>query len=318
MPIYREPVRPDFWQLAKYTGDGYIDPWGPLDCTCHTLARAIERHFEGIKPAGIAGVWPPSGGFVRKVTRNPDGTLDRTGGTNHSQMAIVASRYYGMVLDVQNGMGWDAMVAQIALTRGAMISVKYRRIAASAFSGQSNFYDNHEVFCEAVDLTHKTMRIIDPLADGRSPGVYHGPGDYPMELIKAAAGDLTLNQATGATLGYGRVYVAFTKATGDAPVINPYALDIHSYAAPKTWFVKKGTVLSGYSPLHPGAPVKTITFTKDSSAHADAEVGITWPGNPNPPIPKGFPFLRVTDGSYGPADNNGLQLYIVKAQVTVP
>lgn len=317
--IYRETESPDFWQLAKIPGDGYLDPWGPLDCTCHSLARAIERHFEGIKPTGIAGVWPPTGGFVRKVTRNPDGTLDRSGGTNHSEMQAVCVKYYGFALDVRNGMDWDAFLAEIAKTRGAMVSVRYRLIAPTALSGQRNFYANHEMFCESYNPVAKTLRMIDPLCGPAArTGIHHGAADYPVELIKKAAGELTLDVATGRALGYGKVYAAFTQATGDAPVTSTFSIARTPYPAPKTWFVKAGTTLSGYSPKHPGAPVRTITFAHDSSAHAAAEVSISWPGNPHPPVPHGGPFLEVTDGSYGPADNAGLQLYIVKALVRVP
>lgn len=215
MATYQEPVVPDFWQLAKNSSGAYIDPWGPLDCTTHSAARAVMRHYQGAKPAGISGQWPPTGGFIRSVTKNPDGTLDRTGGTNHSQMQQVLSAYYGMPLDVQNGMLWADFIAQVNATRGAMISLSYKRIASSPYSGQSNFYGNHEMFCESV--TDTTLRLIDPLADGRYAGVYHGPGDYPMELIKQACGDLVLNSATGQTLGYGRIYAAFTQATGTIP-----------------------------------------------------------------------------------------------------
>lgn len=312
MAIYREPVRPDFWQLSKYTGDGYVDPWAPLDCATHSAARAIERQFEGVKPAGITGLWPPTGGWIRQVTANPDGSLDRSGGVNHSQMAAVASKYYGFALDVRNGMSWDALIAEIAKTRGAMISVRYRLISLSAYSGEAGFTGNHELFCESVDLGARTMRIIDPLADGRYAGIYHGPGDYPMELIKRAAGELVLDSA-GRQLGYGLVYAALTQATGDAPQVNLYSLDVHGYA-PLTWYVRAGQTLSAYSPTHPGSPVKTITFPHASSAHADADVWINWSISPAP-IPRGGPFLRVIDGSFGPALNNGVQLYIVKAQV---
>jgi len=215
MAIYREPVVADFWQLARTSSGSYVDPWGPLDCTTHSAARAIMRNYQGVKPAGISGQWPPTGGYIRSVTTNPDGTLDRTGGTNHSQMKQVLSSYYGMALDVQNGMLWNDFLTQVNSGRGAMISVLYKTIASSAFSGQSNFYGNHEMFCESATAT--TLRIIDPLADGRSAGIYHGPGDYPMELIKVAAGNLVLNATTGQTLGYGRVYAAFTQVTGSQP-----------------------------------------------------------------------------------------------------
>lgn len=70
------------------------------------------------------------------------------------------------------------------------------------------------------------------------------------------------------------------------------------FPAPITWYTRGGSSLSGYDPAHPGAPVQTRTWTAVSSAHATAVVSVSWPGTTSPPIPRGGPFLEVSDGVY--------------------
>lgn len=93
-------------------------------------------------------------------------------------------------------------------------------------------------------------------------------------------------------------------------------LSIYPYPAPVTWRVKAGTTLSGYDPNYPGQAFKTTTFTSDSSANADADVYVSWDVSPAP-IPKGGPFLRVTNGIFGVQSGHPQGLLIVKALVTV-
>jgi hypothetical protein len=62
--------------------------------------------------------------------------------------------------------------------------------------------------------------------------------------------------------------------------------------------VPAGTLLRGYDPARPGQVVLERTFATSSSALADAEVSVAWPGSPNPPIPRGTGFLRVSNGLF--------------------
>ena len=222
--VYIEPVVTDFWQLAKYPGDGYVDPWGPLDCQPHSAARAIERHFEGIKPANIAGHWPPTGAFIRSVTRNADGTLDRSGGTTLAQMRDVLGKYYGMTLEVHYGLPWDDFLSNVEATKGATLSIDYEPIRTSIYRGSFTFSDNHQIFIPAIDRAKGLAKgVIDPLCDGRltSGGrVSKGPQDMPLSLLKTAAGRLNLaTKESPRRLGFGLCYVGFTRMTGTPPVV---------------------------------------------------------------------------------------------------
>lgn len=82
---------------------------------------------------------------------------------------------------------------------------------------------------------------------------------------------------------------------------------------PRSWRVAGGVTLNAYDPAQPGRIVKSNRFADPSSAAADAEVSVSWQGVPTgqaAPVPKGGPFLRVTNGMFA-------GLLIVKAQVTL-
>ncbi|HKY59400.1 MAG TPA: hypothetical protein VJP59_00165 [Gemmatimonadota bacterium] len=221
MGVYVEPVVLDFWQLARDADGHFIDQWGPLDCNTHSTARLIMRHYEGQRPAGISGVWPPNGEWIRSVTRNPDGTLDRTGGTNLAQMDAVAKQHYAFDIDVRYGLAWEAFLNELAKTRGASLSVYYEPIRRSSFRGSYTFKTNHQIFVGGVDRARGVLTgVIDPLADGRltsSGRVFRGPADYPISLLKNAAGQLNLATSGYRALGQGKCYVGFSRATGEAP-----------------------------------------------------------------------------------------------------
>lgn len=91
-----------------------------------------------------------------------------------------------------------------------------------------------------------------------------------------------------------------------APMIG--TVELHPFPELVTWRTRPGSTLHGYDPTRPGAPVLTRTWDNASAAHADATAAVTWTGTSSPPVPKGGPFLRVTDGTYA-------GLLIVAAQV---
>ena len=243
MTIYVEPTRTDFWQLAKDAAGHYVDPWGPLDCQTHSASRAIERNFEGTKPAGITGTWPPTGGYIRQVTTNPDGTPDRIGGTTLGQMAKVCHDKYGMALEVHYGLPWADFEAALAATKGGTLSGYYDPIRRSPFRGSYTFSGNHQIFVGGIDKARGVFTdVVDPLADGRlttSGRVFKGPAEYPIDLLKTFAGKLDIrSHATDPyrALGYGLCYVGFTRQTGNAPAPVTW-----------TWSLAKGATVRIYN-----------------------------------------------------------------------
>ena len=221
--VYVEPVVADFWQLARDPGGKYLDEWGPQDCTTHSMSRAIMRHYEGVQPSGTAGAWPPSGEFVRSVSRNRDGTLDRDGGNNLDQMAAIGRQFYGFGLDVRKALPFADFIARIAAGRGAIVQLWYQPIRATAFRGSTTFSGNHSIFVSGVDTSRDVFtNVVDPLADGRRAGLFHGPGDYPIPLLKDAAGRLDVGPpGTYRALGAGLVNAGLTQPTGSPPLQPP-------------------------------------------------------------------------------------------------
>ncbi len=129
----------------------------------------------------------------------------------------------------------------------------------------------------------------DPLAQARA-----------IELSSWAAGHYG-GSATNA--GCLRDYI---HAHGGAPTEDPMAIvTVTPFpAGPRRFHIPGGATLNGYDPARPGAPVASVSVDAGgSAADADATVRVDWPGAPIQPgaslpgpIPRGGPFLRVTDG----------------------
>ena len=84
-------------------------------------------------------------------------------------------------------------------------------------------------------------------------------------------------------------------ATIDAP---DCVVTITPYPTLRTWQVRKGQVLRGWDVKRPNVPLgPAYAWPKDSTAHADAVLTVTWPGISPMPMPYGT-VIRVTDGAY--------------------
>jgi hypothetical protein len=233
MGVYVEPVRSDFWQLFKEPGEStYDDPLGPKNCMTYSAARLVTRSYEGKKPAGITGVWPPTGEAIRRYCVDAGtGRPDVSGGVHHGQIARVLRERYDLDIELLYGDPFDDVLDSIDATHPAMISVWYRRIRDTpSRRGSFTFYQNHELFVNDVDRARGVLRgVVDPLADGRQTGLYRGPGEYPISLVKAAAGELNISSDPNGyrALGAGRVYAAVGPATGAAPIVVPPTVAIN-------------------------------------------------------------------------------------------
>lgn len=67
---------------------------------------------------------------------------------------------------------------------------------------------------------------------------------------------------------------------------------------PRRFVVPAGTTLRGYRVERPNTVVLERTFSTGSSAAASAQVHVAYPDNPNPPVPRGGPFLLVYNGLF--------------------
>lgn len=217
---YVEPERADFWQLYREPGStSYLDPLGPKNCGTHSAARMAMRSLEGIRPAGILGQWYPNGYDIRRHCYNPDGTRDTAGGVHHGQTRSALRLLYGVDVVNHYSADFDEIVAHLEATRPISLSLWYRPIRDTANRrGSFTFYQNHEIFLGGVDRARGVFtNVVDPLADGRQTGLYHGPGEYPISLIRSAAGQLNIASSGYGAVGYGRAYYQVGPATGTPP-----------------------------------------------------------------------------------------------------
>lgn len=169
------------------------DPLGPQNCTCYSGAMAGEYHTCGAKK--------PTGKRVRELTG------DTRGGTTLIQVDAALYRGWGIDLDTRIGsqkLTWDQFEAKINAGRGAILQGSYAVIQGTRFQGDANFTGNHAVYVPP------TWAVMDPLCDGRRPGIYRYHGErYPKDLLRRFAG--TLELSPGNRLGIGWVWCSLTK-----------------------------------------------------------------------------------------------------------
>jgi len=169
------------------------DPLGSASCTCYAGAMAGAYHTCGAKV--------PTGKRVRELTG------DRVGGTTLLQVDDALRRGWGIDLDTRIGsskLTWPQFVAKIDSGRGAILQGSYSVIHGTRFQGDINFTGNHAIYVPP------TWKVMDPLCDGRRPGVYKYNGEvYPKDLIRRFAG--TLELSPGRRLGMGYVWCSLTR-----------------------------------------------------------------------------------------------------------
>lgn len=204
------------YQLARDDDGRLIDPNGSVNCAAHAAADGLE--------CDSCGRINVSGARIRSLTNEP--TPDaQSPGLHHGQIRDALARL-SVSLEVIGGASWDEVRDVRKSGRTYLIQVNYTPIRLTSFSGQRNFYGNHELLGR-FDLVH------DPLADGRVSGgsrVWRGPGVYPENLLKQAAGAfVTARYPSGgikSRLGYGRANIAvfphpLLPDTGTGPIVTP-------------------------------------------------------------------------------------------------
>lgn len=171
------------------------DPLGGLNCTTYSGAMAGDYHTCGAKV--------PTGKRVRELTG------DRSGGTTLTQVDYALRRGWNIDLDTRIGsarLTWSQFEDKIDAGRAAILQGSYRVIRPTRFTGSTTFTGNHAI------LVLPGWVVMDPLCDGRRPGIYKYHGEvYPKELLKRFAGDLVLTPSTGRRLGFGLTWASFTR-----------------------------------------------------------------------------------------------------------
>lgn len=141
--------------------------------------------FAYLVDAATHGAKRPTGEQIRNATG------DTNGGLELSQCALVVRRDFG--LRVSTGVFTRAVFEQRMASGiwGAVLIGGYQPIGASPYTGQPGGMFNHAIGVLPV------TEVIDPLADGRRPGVYKFHGEqYPQELVRQFASNLRLSDGS--------------------------------------------------------------------------------------------------------------------------
>lgn len=169
--------------------------WAGANCTCASAGMACDDN--------LCGARKPSSSEVRFWTG------DTSGGTNLAQVDAALRTHTATDLDTRYRYPWSEFVRRVNAGQGAILQGYYSPIADSRFDAGRGFRGNHAIY------VNPGLIVMDPLADGRYPGVYKYHGErYPEALLRRFAGLLNLEARPGyppRPLGDGFCYAAFTR-----------------------------------------------------------------------------------------------------------
>lgn len=178
--------------------DGCTYKSGGFNCTCACHAMWLYRASQG------------KINITACQCRTKTG--DRSGGTNLRQMEQISLSYGISTGRVYQPAKFDTLLSLLRTGRyGAHINIHYSSIKGTkydCFSG--GFSGNHDWYCSGMGTIAGTLRIADPGADGRRPGIPNGYQNIPISVVKTAAGRLNLATSGYRALGFGLVYAYVT------------------------------------------------------------------------------------------------------------
>lgn len=139
----------------------------------------------------------PTGSQIRDWTNDHNGGLELTqcdwAVTAHTNLSYDTGIYTRTQFYAKLNNGY-----------GAVLLVGYRPLGVSKFSGQDWATFNHGIYVPP------TLKVMDPLCDGRRAGVYKYKGEaYPKYLIEAAAASLRMSN--GKVAGQNHFEASFIK-----------------------------------------------------------------------------------------------------------
>lgn len=168
---------------------GYYLGWSSCTAFSGAMAASFEKQVPEIVTGGTLRSW----------------TGDTVGGLNLSQIDAALNAHLSIDLDTHYQLPWSTFVDRINAGAGAVLQGWYAPIAYSKFDAGNGFKGNHAIFVPP------NWGVMDPLADGRTTGVYKYHGEvYPQLLLKDFAGRLNVGGSTYTELGSGLCYAAFT------------------------------------------------------------------------------------------------------------
>lgn len=180
---------------------GYVYGWS----SCAAFAGAEAASYSS------CGAIHPSGEQVRNATNEPIPN-PLSPGLTITQVTDALAKL-GVTVTPFNRMGWSEITAMRGAGHGFSLCVRYSVIRPTRFTGDPNFYGNHQLWYPPSGAT------MDPLADGRRAGIYRYHGEvYPDDLMERAAGAFLVNYSSGpGPIGFGYAQGFYT-TSHPAPV----------------------------------------------------------------------------------------------------
>ena len=258
-------VRPEF-QPQNPAYSGFALGWS----SCTSFADAMTASFDRqVKKA-------MTGGALRNLCRNPDGSPDRTGGTNLAQNDAALNRGWHIDLSTVYRLPWNTFERIIDSGVCATLQGLYAPIADSRFDAGNGFRDNHAM---TIPPDWATM---DPLADGRQSVYEYRSEPYPRDLLRQFAGALDLDPRGSEykPLGAGLVYASFSRDR-----LNDYAVD---FDPGHFWVYRLGADGRIHSRIAKG-------FSAEQHLKCTVPKSYTWPGHANRTLVK---ILTARSGLY--------------------
>lgn len=220
---------------------------GPLaGQNCGTTVGAMLVAFESAKH--------PTGTQFRNQTLNDNGTHDISGGTMPRQVQATAKRAYGVTLDLRTIAFEDAWALAQRADRALGWAISYAPVATTQFDACPGFTGLHSI-CVTDG------KVLDPLADGRRPGIPKAPQAWPKDLLRRASDRYAA--AVGLRAGLAVVLIA------EAPKAQPSRYS--AVFTPGNFFVF--TVVDDKVVSR-----SRDSFTRRTSAPCDAPEAVPWPG----------------------------------------
>lgn len=154
-------------------------------------------------------------------------------------------------------------------------------------------------------------------AAGRTCGLYHSRSGYPVlgqdfnwvaewgpvqpditwAFWQDRGSPLDLDEFNGGAADLAAL-VAAAGGPGGGTVTECIVDRVPLVGGPRRFGIAAGATINGYDPAQPGKVVKSATFPSGSSADATHTVSVSWPGTNPAPVPRGGPFLLVSDGTF--------------------
>jgi hypothetical protein len=217
-----------------------------LNCTCAAGAAAVKWRYRNRRPTPDPEfLWPPTGGYVRALCREDDGSADTEGGTNLLQVQSAVRRGWDVPMVVVANGDFDEAWAQARDPDNLVIfQFQYSVIHGTQWACSETFMGAHAA--SGANALADRISWSDPLADGRRKGIPDGVQSMERHVLREACGKLVVDPRTKRQRGLGRANYAVVAALPEPEPVTDSG-DVMFNVGPTSTYrdavLKAGTVL---------------------------------------------------------------------------